>query len=83
MNTQTLIYTDQDHKRQSNVVHAEGCREGQKAHDYCDGVGNWDRVLHATTRDDLIAELRRVYGDDEVDEYILPTIKWEPCITIK
>ena len=83
MNTQTLIYTDQDHKRQVNVVHAEGCREGQKAHRYSVDAGNWDRVENATTREDLIAELRSVYGDEEVNEYILPTIKWEPCVTIK
>lgn len=83
MTTQTLIYTDQDHKRQLNVVHAEGCREGQKAHRYCVDAGNWDRVENATTREELINELRNVYGDEEVDGYILPGIKWEPCVTVK
>ena len=82
MNTQTLIYVDQDHNRQANVVHAAECREGQKAHRHCQNVGNWDRVENATTRDDLIAELRNVYGDEEVDDYILPNIKWEPCVKV-
>lgn len=83
MTSQTLIYTDQDHKRQVNVVHAAGCGEGQKAHRFCKDAGNWDRVENVTSRDELIAELRNVYGDDEVDEHILPTIKWEPCVTVK
>ena len=83
MTTQTLIYVDQDHKRQPNVIHAEGCAEGRKAHGYCQEVGNWDRVENVTTREELITELRNVYGDEEVEEYILPSIKWEPCVKIK
>ena len=87
MNTQTLIYTEEDHKGQFQVVHAADCAEGKKAHGFASGYGrgdqrNWDRVDNATGRDELITELRNVYGDEEVEDYILPNIKWEPCVKV-
>ena len=87
MNNQKLIYTEKDHKGQAQVIHAADCREGKAAKAYASGYGqgdncNWDTYT-AETREAFTNKLRGIYGDEEVDEYIIPDAKWEPCVTIK
>jgi hypothetical protein len=87
MTTQTLIYTEQDHKGQVQIVHAADCAEGKRAHAFASGHGhgdqaNWDKYTVAS-REELLSNLRGIYGAEEVDEYIIPQVKWEPCVKVK
>ena len=86
MHTQQLIYTDTDHKGQAHVVHSLDCNEGQAAYRYASGNGqgdqaNWDKYTVAS-REEFLANLRHVYGDDEVAEFIQPNTNWEPCVIV-
>ncbi len=87
MDKQTLIYTETDHKGQWQVIHSADCAEGRLAHNYASGNGygdqtNWDRYT-VTTREEMLNKLAGVYGQEEMEEYIAPNAKWEPCVKIK
>ena len=81
-----LIYIQRDHKDRANRVHDFSCQEAKAGHRWASGNGfgdqaNWD-LVECETRQDLINELIKVYGQEEWDDYLSEHIKWEPCVKI-